>query len=136
MSHSNSLAVFRVRVNAAISSLGLIELSPVLTLLDGMLGHHTPVLAPTINPETDGHTAVLALAQMQGLYLRFLSKSYVNLQRALKMLGVNLRELSSSGDALLVLIDCENDQPLSRGHLHVMSDAIDRHLVRVWLARR
>jgi hypothetical protein len=127
---SNSLAAFRVRVDAAIAQLGLIELSPVLTLIDGMLDHHTPVLAPPLNPDTDGQTAILSLAQKQGLYLRFLSQAYVNLQQVVALLGLSLRELSSTGDALLVIVDCECSQPLSRGHLHILSDAIDRHLVR------
>ena len=110
-SHNHSVGEGERRVDA-IESMGLSQLSPLLTLFDAFLGHRSPLLSPASADNADPVLS-LDLAKQSALFGRFMNSARAALVSALGRL--ELRMTASQGSlATIVLIDQSNGRELTR----------------------
>lgn len=121
--------------------MGLEELSPLLTLLDQLLGHKTPLVPPPPPPpskaedgedgEEEGRAAGWDLTRAFSMEIRFLQRASPALKRTLRSLGyriaTNTTAVADRG-CVLCLRRMAGDGVVSRGEVRQLIEMVEARL--------
>ena len=125
---------------AAIRRMDHSTLSPLLTVLDGMLGHSTPLLPPPPPADEEARaleSATLAtwdLARALTVHVRFLASAHGIIQEALRDLGVKLMVLGDAGTSTQLCLASDaagapsDSSALSRAHVRSIVALVEARL--------
>lgn len=117
-----------------VGSMGIEELSPLLQLLDGLLGHAVPIIpapAPAADDEAAEHApASWDLAGTTEVTLTFFSRAHRSLERTLGELGMRLVPFVVPGaaDATAVAVARSDGALLTRSQVRALSRAVEVRL--------
>ena len=112
--------------------MGIEELSPLLTLLDALLGHNAPIVPPlpTTSEEEDHGAAEWPLGEAFSLELRFLARAAPSLKRTLGALGYQMA-VSSRDESILCLRYLSNIEARAAGRGGMVSRGEVRALIEM-----
>ena len=103
-----------------IATLELPALSPLLTLLDALIGHRTPLVSPSEVSDADAD-AVVDIANESATFGRFLSATHRSLNATLDSLSLCLATRTLRGDrgplTCMLLIDLNKGRAVTRGRV-------------------